>query len=215
MCSNSFSVSGISTLLAHGLDNVSESQYPQLQHDIETAESLTKAAIRNDKKNADAVHFAVKLQNFIRIMDRLSWDFSKALLDPTASGAASELGTPESLQQANSVESFLITTCGMPSTVAVDASADTLPFPSIPGPTATDPPSNPVNQTSEHIATGKIVAGIFGITLSDSEAQCLGSALDGVVDATSASANADQYSQQFKKAFDLCGVNVPSTTLQK
>lgn len=215
LCDSSFSVSSISTLLAHGLENVSESQYADLQHDVETADKLTKAAIRSDSENVDAVHFAVKLQQFIRLMDGFSWDFSKALLDTSASQAAADLGSAESLQQANTVESFLITTCGMPSTVAIDIAADTLPSPSIPSPTATDPTSDAINQASEHIATGKILANIYGVVISDSEAQCLGAALDGVVDATSANANSDQYSQQFQKAFDLCGVSISTSTTTK
>lgn len=215
MCSNSFSVSSISTLLAHGLENVSESQYADLQSDIEIANILTKAAVREDKENVDAIYFAVKLQKFIRVMNGLSWDFSEALLNQSASEAAAQLGSAESLQQANTVEAFVITRCGMPSTVPFDATADTLPLPYIASPTATDPSTKSLNQASEHTATGKILAGIYGVSISDSEAQCLGAALNGVVDATSATANADQYAQQFQKAFDVCGINVPTTSVAK
>jgi len=168
--------------------------------------------MKDQPEDSDSTRLYVKLQKFTSIMEKLSWDFSEAILDVDASDAAANLGTPDSLREANAVESFVITTCGMPSTVPFEATVDTLPSPSIPGPTATDPPSSNQNQKSENLATGKVLAGIYGVSISDSEAQCLGSLLGDVVDATSASADSAQYAQQFQKAFDVCGINVAVTS---
>lgn len=208
-CSKSVSVAGVVMSLTHGLSEVPESQYASLHDELLFAHNASFEAMKDQTKDSDVVRFNVKVQKFIKIMDGLRWDFSKALLDVNASSAAADLGTQESLSQANAVESFVISACGMPSTVAQEISAETLPSPSIPSPTATEPPTGNQNQTSEFIATGKVLASIYGISISDSEAQCLGSALSGVVDSTSAIADTGVYTKQFQKAFDLCGITVP------
>ncbi len=199
-------------MLSNGLSDISESQYASLRDDVLFAENAAFESMKDQPSDSDSTRLYVKLQKFTSIMKNLSWDFSKALLDTDASDAAANLGTPESLRQANVVESFVITTCGMPSTVPFEATFDTLPSPSIPKPTDTEPPSGNQNQKSEHIATGKVLASIYGVAISDSEAQCLGSLLGDVVDATSASADSTQYAQQFQKAFDVCGINVDNTS---
>ena len=207
-CSQSSSVAGVALMLSNGLSDISESQYATLRDELLFAQNAAFEAMKDQPEDSDSTRLYVKLQKFTSIMEKLSWDFSEALLDADASDAAANLGTQDSLREANAVESFVITTCGMPSTVPFEATVDTLPSPSIPSPSATDPPSSDQNQKSENIATGKVLAGIYGVTISDSEAQCLGSLLGDVVDATSASADSAQYAQQFQKAFDVCGINV-------
>jgi hypothetical protein len=206
-CSRSSSVAGVALMLSNGLSDISESQYATLRSDLLFAHNAAFESMKDQPEDSDSTRFYVKLQKFTSIMEELSWDFSEALLDVAASNAAANLGTPAALREANTVESFVITTCGMPSTVPFEATVDTLPSPSIPGPTATDPPSSNQNQKSENIATGKVLAAIYGVSISDTEAQCLGSLLGDVVDATSASADSAQYAQQFQKAFDVCGIN--------
>lgn len=192
---------------SNGLTDIPESQYGSLRDDLLFALNASFESMKDQNSDSDSTRLNVKLQRFIKIMNGLNWDFSAALLDETASEAATDLGTQETLRQANAVESFVITSCGMPSTIAFDESVDTLPSPSIPSPTATEPPSGGQNQASENLATGKVLADVYGITISDSEAQCLGSILGNVIDATSAAADSDQYAQQFQKAFEVCGIN--------
>lgn len=211
-CSQSVSVAGVVMSFSHGLADIPESQYGSLRDELQFAQNASLEAMKDQPNDSDATRLNIKLNRFIKIMNDLRWDFSKALLDVNASQAAANLGTQQSLLEANAVESFVITACGMPSTVAQDISADTLPSPYIPSPTATEPPSSTQKQTSEYIATGKVLAGIYGVSISDTEAQCLGTALSGVVDATSAIADSAQYTKQFQKAFDLCGVIVPAAS---
>ncbi len=210
-CSESVSVAAVVMSFSNGLAEIPESQYGSLRNDLSFALNASFESMKDQKSDSDSTRLNVKLQRFIKIMNELKWDFSEALLDENASEAALDLGTRETLLQANAVESFVITTCGMPSTIAFDETVDTLPSPSIPSPTATDPPSSNQNQASENLATGRVLAGVYGVTISDSEAQCLGSILGNVVDATSAAADSAQYAQQFQKAFDVCGINTAVT----
>lgn len=205
-------MASVSTLLSHGFENISESQYRQLASDLQTAASITRETVKNQADNADAARFSIKLNHLISIMVSLRWDFSRALLDAQANDAAKDLGTPESLLQANSVESYQISQCGLPGTVPNDESVETLPTPSVPQPNDSEPPVSKTDQASQNIATGRFLAEIYGVQVSDSEAQCLGAALDGVVDASSAQENADQYIKQFQKAFNLCGISDAQTT---
>jgi hypothetical protein len=207
-CSQAVSVAGVTNLFSRGLEDIPESQYGSLHDDLLFAKNATFESIKDETTATDATHLMVKLQRFIQIMDGLHWDFSAALLNNQAMVAASALGTSESLLQANAVESFVITHCGMPSTIAIDASADTLPSPVIPSPTATDPPANGINQDSEYIATGKTLGSIYGVTLTDTQALCVGSALNGIYDVSSSTSNVSQYVGQFQKAFSSCGVNI-------
>jgi hypothetical protein len=140
-------------------------------------------------------------------MDDVDWDVSIALLTNEAVEAASSLGTAETLSQANAIDAFVISQCGLPSTLApVPGSPDSLPSPSIASPTQTDPPSTPPNESSETREEGRLVAEIFGLTLSNAELDCLGNQLSNIVDVSGANANLAQYQGQFQKAFDSCKI---------
>jgi hypothetical protein len=112
------------------------------------------------------------------------------------------------LKEANNVESFVIEKCGLPEFTPNDENLfGTLPMPYIAPPTATEPPTGPVNQESEDIALGTMVGNLFGLTLSAEEVSCIGRELQDIVDVTSATSNADQYVQQYQKAFDTCEID--------
>lgn len=207
-CSGITSVAGFTTRFAQGLDNFSENQYSQLRIDTEKArEAVNHVAVQN-VDSAEASDLAKKINVFISSMEKVNWDVSLALSDAEAVNAAQSLGTPASLTQANTVESLLIGECGLPSTVvANDQSRDTLPSPSIPGPTQTDPPTNTISETSQDDALGSTVAALFRLTLSPAQTSCLGAALQGVVDVSGGNANLAQYQGQFQAAFDSCSIN--------
>ena len=76
----------------------------------------------------------------------------------------------------------------------------------IPSPTATDPITNPISDSSELSVIGKIVANQFGLSVTDVEAECLGESLAGIYDVSGSSSNNAQYQRQFQKAFDSCGI---------
>lgn len=140
-------------------------------------------------------------------MESFSWDISQAISDTETNEAASALATSQSLKSANLIESYVIETCGMPSTIDVGSqAADTLPMPSIPSPNASDPPPNTINEASEDVALGTTVANLFSLTLSQTQVACLGNALKGVYDSTTAGSSTGAYQAQFQKAFDSCSI---------
>jgi hypothetical protein len=204
-CDGISSVAGFTTQFAQGLDNFSENQYSQLRDETNSArDAVNHVAVKN-VDSVEASELGKKINVFISSMENVNWDVSLALSDSVASSAAMTLGTAESLTQANTVESLLIGECGLPSTIAGNIeSADTLPSPSIPGPTQTDPPTNTINESSQDNALGAIVASLFQLNLSPAQTSCLGKELQGVVDVSSSNANLAQYQGQFQKAFDAC-----------
>lgn len=192
---------------SQGLDNFSETQFATLRNETFSARQSVNHVAVTHPDSQEAADLAEKLNVFISSMEKRDWDVSVALSDGVAVEAAANLGTPTSLTQANTVESLLIAECGLPSTIAnSDISAETLPGPSIPSPTQTEPPTNTINQNSEDDALGATVARLFNLTVSPAQTTCLGRALQGVVDVSSSSANLAQYQGQFQRAFDECSI---------
>lgn len=191
-----------------GLDNFSEDQYEQLRLDsLDALDAINSVAVLADAPE-EASKVAIKINTFVASMDDVDWDVSIALLTNEAVKAASVLGTAETLSQANAIDAYVISQCGLPSTLApIAGSVDSLPPPSIPSPTQTDPPSSPPNDSSEAKEEGRLVAQIFGLDLPDADLVCLGEQLSNIVDVSGANANLAQYQGQFQKAFDACSIN--------
>jgi len=208
LCDSALSIPSFTMRFTQGLDNFSEDQYEQLRLDtLDALETVNDVAVLSDSPE-EASRLAIKINNFIATMDDVDWDVSIALLTNEAVQAASVLGTSETLAQANAIDAFVISQCGLPSTLApVAGSADSLPSPSIPSPTQTDPPASPPNESSENREEGRLVAGIFDLSLTDSELDCLGAELANIVDVSGANANLAQYQGQFQKAFDSCAID--------
>lgn len=205
-CTGVKSVADFVNRFSLGLDNFSETEYSQLRLDALDTYDVVMSAVKDSEDSSDAVRLSRSLKKFITEMDKVDWDVTRALENQTSVAAAAELGTAQSLNRANSVEAFVIGRCGLPSTLPSNIAVDTLPLPSIPGPTDTEPPSDTIDQDSEHLATGMLLGTIYGLSLSQFEATCLGRELDGVVDVTSTSATSSAYVVQFQKAFDVCEV---------
>lgn len=205
-CSGITSVAGFTNRFSLGLDNFSENEYSQLRLDALDTYDVVMEAVRDSKDSSDAVRLSRSLDKFISEMDKVEWDVTRALNNTQIVAAAAELGSPETLVRANSVEAFVITRCGLPSTVASNSATDTLPMPSIPGPTDTEPPSDTIDQDSEYFATGMLLGSLYGVELSQFEATCLGRELDGVVDLSSSTSNSSAYIAQFQRAFDVCEI---------
>ena len=141
-------------------------------------------------------------------MDSVSWDVTRAIDSFEAVEAANELASETTLREANDVESFVIRECGLPSTVPIGAEGEVrLPDPSIPSPTATDPTTNTINESSETFALGTTIANIYALALDEGKVQCLGDALVGIVDLSDATSNSAQYQNQFQEAFDECKID--------
>lgn len=204
-CSAVQSVSGFVQRFSQGLDNFSENQYVQLRLDtLDVLETVNLAAL-NSASPDNALKVASRIADFVKAMDSVSWDVTRALETNVANSAANDLGSDETLRAANDVESFVIRQCGLPSTIPIESNGETrLPDPSIPSPNVTDPPIGSINEASENYALGVTVATIFALTLEAVQIQCLGDALVGIVDLSDATSNSAQYQGQFQKAFDSC-----------
>ena len=208
ICEELSSVAGFTIQFSQGLDNFSETQFATLRDESFDARRSVNHVAVNHPDSEEAADLAEKLNVFITSMEKGSWDVATALTDVAAVEAATNIGSPESLTQANTVESLLIAECGLPSTIAnSDVTAETLPGPSIPSPLQTDPPTNTINENSQDEALGAMVAGLFNLTVSPAQTTCLGRALQDVVDMSSSSTNLAQYQRQFQRAFDECSID--------
>lgn len=206
-CEGSVSVAGYVTGFQQGLDNFSEDQYNRLR--LDTIDALaTTEAVSDRTESADPELLAEKIARFQTAMGRADWDVTVAIGSSEANTAASALGTPESLAQANVVEAAVIDACGLPTTlVPSSGSAETLPLPSFAAPTQTDPPTDTIDQASEDESQGRLVATLFSLTLPREKVVCLGRALQDVTDLSAAGANLAQYQGQFQAAFDECSID--------
>jgi hypothetical protein len=207
ICDELSSVAGFTIQFSQGLDNFSETQFESLKNETFAARDSVNHVAVTSPDSTEAADLAKKLNVFISAMEKNDWDVSVAQSDAVAVDAARNLGSPKSLTQANTVESLLIAECGLPSTIAnSDLTSETLPGPSVPSPTQTDPPTNTINEDSQDSALGSTVASLFNLTVSPSQAVCLGRTLQGVVDVSSSTSNLAQYQSQFQRAFDECGI---------
>ena len=207
-CTSIQSVSGFVQRFSLGLDNFSENQYEQLRLDTLDVFDTVNTAAENSAAPQNAIKVASKITRFVQAMDSVSWDVTRAIDSFEAVEAANELASETTLREANDVESFVIRECGLPSTVPIGAEGEVrLPDPSIPSPTATDPTTNTINESSETFALGTTIANIYALTLDESKVQCLGDALVGIVDLSDATSNSAQYQNQFQKAFDECNID--------
>lgn len=208
LCDAAVSVPSFTTKFASGLDNFSDDQYEQLRLESLDIHDLLVSIVDRDPSGAAAKSLLQQVDVFIKAMDEADWDVSVALSAKGAEDAAGRLGSTGTLAMANEVDVFIISQCGLPSTLApVNPSPETLPSPSVPSPLQTDPPSTPPNQESEDRELGRTVATLFGLTLSEDNMLCLGSALQGVYDVTSAESDIGVYQRQFQKAFDGCSID--------
>lgn len=208
LCDAPLSVPSFTIRFSQGLDNFSEDQYEQLRLDsLDILQTINLVAV-SDGAPTEASKLAIKINQFVAAMEDAEWDVTIALLTPEAVKASSSLGTTETLSQANTVDAFVISQCGLPSTLApFGGSLETLPMPSVPSPLQTDPPASPPNEVSEAREEGRLIASIFDLSLSENELECLGTEMSDVVDVSGAGANLAQYQGQFQKAFDACSID--------
>ena len=213
VCSSNISISDYVAGFSQGLDNFSEDRYSLLRTESNSAYERTVNAVTDDVITTEATSVASKISAFISVMDKVDWDVTIALNVSDAIAAAEALGSESTLRQANAVEGQLVTRCGLPSSIAPpNMPENTLPMNPIPSPTATDPTTNTVSDSSELSVIGKMIANQFGLTITDTEAECLGESLSGIYDVSGPETNNAQYQRQFQRAFDGCGIvfDIPS-----
>ena len=212
LCNSPVSIAGFVVGFDQQLENFDSDQSAGLQP--ETMEVLLQVGLLADDESLDAEtrnvarDLADLVDRFADAMDDALWDLPTALSDETTVALVAEIGSPATLAGANLLESVVIDKCGLPPLVPSDSGVvPTLPMPSIPSPTDTEPPVNTVNEESEARALGTTVGELFALTLSDRETVCLGRALSGVYDRTGASSTEEQYLRQFQDAFDRCEID--------
>ena len=213
VCSSNISISDYVAGFSQGLDNFSEDRYSLLRTESNSAYERTVNAVTDDVITTEATSVASKISAFISVMDKVDWDVTIALNVSDAIAAAEALGSESTLRQANAVEGQLVARCGLPSSIAPpNMPENTLPMNPIPSPTATDPTTNTVSDSSELSVIGKMIADQFGLTITDTEAECLGESLSGIYDVSGPETNNAQYQRQFQRAFDGCGIvfDIPS-----
>lgn len=209
LCRSKVSVADFLTSLRDGVGAIADSQYASIRMSAFDAYDATVEAMNNEDTRSAASVLQPRLQRFVQEMDDLSWDLSVVADSAEALEALTALNSDDSLQQANVVDSFMISRCGTASTVVQNPGVEiTLPGPVISQPNDSLPLTEEPNERSEAAALGFTVATAFNLTLSESELVCLGTALTGVYDASGNSKNIDQYTQQFQSAFRNCKIDV-------
>jgi len=208
-CVGSSSVAAFVVGLRQGLSEVSQNEFSQFRLDtLDVYETVSSFVKDKDKEIAVAAKLLQQdLADFVRFLDYVQWDVSKVDDSTIAVLLVKKLSDSSALSNANQIELALINKCGVSSSVpgSLDSSLR-LPDVSFPPVNDTDPPANITNDESEATAIGSMIATVFGLTLSQNQIKCLGEALSGVYDATSADANMAQYQMQFQKAFDTCAI---------
>lgn len=206
VCEGVKSVSDFVSQFSQGLDNFAEDRYTQLRLDSLDSLDTVRAFFKDATHGREARNLGARLQTFVAEMDKVSWDVSQALESEAAVKAASELGTSDALADANSVEAVLIDTCGLPTTQPPIVGSDSLPFPEVQSPAATDPQTNGPNLMSEDRASGLMVATQFGLTLTDVQVVCLGRALNNAFTDETTVDDPVQTRARYQDAFDGCGI---------
>ena len=212
LCDEPASVAGFVLAFDQGLANLDSDQYLGLRLEALDASATVRLVLSGSTDApADVVAAARDIDgmftDFIRRMEDANWDVGEGLSSAETVELVSVIGSAETLSKANLVESLVIERCGLPPIVPVDpATVDSLPGPPVPSPTATDPPTDTIDERSEARSLGTTVGEIYGLTLDDEQVVCLGLALEGVYDASGAATSPEKYQRQFQSAFDRCEI---------
>ncbi|MFM9084445.1 MAG: hypothetical protein ACKOQ7_11335 [Actinomycetota bacterium] len=213
LCDEPASVAGFVTAFDQGLENLEADQVLGLRLEALGASSTIDRVLDPDSQvSSDVVGAATALRTlfieFVRDMEDANWDVDVALASIGTAGVVGEIGRPDTLAKANLVESLIIKRCGLPPIVPVDPdTVDSLPPPSVPSPTATDPPTDTIDERSEARSLGTTIGEIYGLTLDADQVLCLGLALEGVYDVTGSATSPEKYQRQFQSAFDTCEID--------
>lgn len=210
LCDSPVSVAGYVLGFSQGLTNLDEDQFLGLRLDtLEVRDTVVNLAEESGvDSSAVARELRALVDEFSAEMDSYEWNIFEALSSARVRELVTEIGSESTLKKANTLEAALIERCGLPDGVTIsDSSVDTLPFPAIPSPTATDPPTATIDENNEYRVTGEMIGNIFGLTLSGEQVVCLGRELSSVVDTSGESADVARYQRQYQAAFDACDID--------
>jgi hypothetical protein len=206
-------VSGFVINLSIGIDNRAEDQFGQFRNDTLRAHDLVLAVAEGgfdappDTMESAAV-LAADLGSFIDGMDGVLWDVTQAALDASTYSAWEAASSREALARANMVEAAVIDRCGLPEVVTPEGDGPAvLPFPSVPSPTATDPPTAPIDEDSEALAMGRVLAEIYLLELEADQLLCLGRQMQNFENMVRPDYDDERFLTQFRRAFSNCDID--------
>lgn len=217
-CADISSVSGFVINLSIGIDNRAEDQFGQFRSDSLRAHDLVMAvaegAFDASTEAMDAASVLGRdLGAFIEGMDEVTWDVTRAALDAETYAAWEAASSREALARANMVEAAVIDRCGLPDVVTPEGDGPAvLPFPSVPSPTATDPPMSPIDEDSEALAMGRVLAEIYLLELDDEQLLCLGRQMQNFENMVRPDYDDERYFTQFRRAFSNCDIDFEPPT---
>jgi hypothetical protein len=212
-CADISSVSGFVVNLSIGIDNRAEDQFGQFRSDTMRAHDLVLAVAEGGFEATPetmevAAVLAADLGEFIARMDDLLWDVTQAAFDAATYSAWEAASSREALVRANMVEAAVIDRCGLPEVVSPEGDGPVvLPFPAIPSPTATDPPTAPIDEDSEALAMGRVLAEIYLLELDEDQLLCLGRQMQNFENMVRPDYDDERYVTQFRRAFSNCNID--------
>ena len=197
-------------MLSQGLDAVAAETAGALRLDIIANQNILNAA-RVGAPEGVAMAIDEVLRAYATVeeaLDLVDWDLAVAASSAGVQQAVEVVTGGAALTASATVESYLFANCGAP----LDASSEVVAPASLPpstqlGTDVSDPETAPPAADNEIAALGRLIGNSFQLTLSAEEAACLGEEVSKVVDYSDQSSSAEQYSSQYQRAFDTCGID--------
>lgn len=208
-CGERVAVALLTQTVREGADVVGSTDGARLSFDIaNTLEVLQRADSEAPAAVGAEIEILVGVLADLRdALDARAWDLEGAAEDESVQAALDAIDE-DSVQTANVVvESYLTARCGAATAEAGGDTALTLPTPTGLVPAEDEPVTGAVDNESDALALGSIVALSFGLDLGTEQLQCLGSELVDVVDLSDETSSTAAYLRQFQSAFDACGID--------
>lgn len=210
VCGRRTSLASVTGVLSQGVDAIAAETSGSLRLDILANQNILAAA-RVDSPEGVSDAIDVVLSAYAEVenaLDLVDWDLSVAATDEGVQSSIEEVTTGQALVASATVESYLFAKCGAPLQSDVNQVAPaTLPVSTQLGTDVTDPDTAPVDGESEIVALGLLIGNSFQLTLSLDQAKCLGEKVSDVVDYSNEDSTSEQYSSQYQRAFDACGID--------
>lgn len=210
VCGRRTSLASVTGVLAQGLDAIAAESSAALRVDIIANQNILNAA-RTDAPDAVVSSIDEVLRAYADVeeaLDLVDWDLTVAASDGGVRDAVEAVADGPALVASATVESYLFARCGAPLAGPSDEVAPaTLPPSTQLGTDVTDPETSPLVTDSEITALGLLIGNSFRLTLTVDEATCLGEEVSKVVDYSDQSSSSEQYTSQYQRAFDACGID--------
>lgn len=207
-CGERVAVALVTQTVREGADVVGSTDGARLSLDLEeTLAVLDRAKESAPSSVATEIEVLTAALSGLRdALDARGWDLAGVAEDEAVQAALGAIDD-DPVQVANAVvESYLTAECGSALADTGSESALTLPTPTGLVPADDGPPTGVVDNESDALALGSIVALSFGLDLPVEQLQCLGTELLDVVDLSDETSSTAAYLRQFQRAFDACDI---------